>query len=80
MTIPMSFARDIAPIFAPYRAGMLWRMDLTKYEHMKRNADAVYAQIHSPDGAPNMPPPPYPPLTDEQVALFRTWMEQGFPP
>lgn len=80
MTTQVSFQRDIAPIFAPYRPAMLWRLDLTKHDDMMRNAEAVYAQIHSLDGPPNMPPQPYPPLTDEQVALFKAWMEQGFAP
>ena len=27
----------------------------------------------------NMPPPPYTPLTEEEVARFAAWIEQGFP-
>jgi glucose/arabinose dehydrogenase len=76
MTTRISFERDIAPLFAQFRASMLWRLDLTRYEHMKLNADMVYNQISTQ----SMPPPPYPPMTDAQVALFKAWMDQGFPP
>jgi glucose/arabinose dehydrogenase len=75
MTTRISFARDIAPLFSQYRASMLWRLDLTKYEDIKLNADMVYNQISTQ----SMPPPPYPSMTTEQVALFKAWMEQGFP-
>ena len=71
----VSFARDIAPLFSQFRASMLWRLDLTRYEDMKLNAPMVYSQISSQ----NMPPPPYPPMTTQQIALFKTWMDQGFP-
>jgi hypothetical protein len=79
MSNRISFERDIAPMFAQYRASMLWRLDLTRYEDMKLNAGMVYGQINSDDGPASMPPPPYPPMTDAQVALFKAWMDQGFP-
>ncbi len=76
VTTRTSFARDIVPLFSQYRASMLWRLDLTKYDDIKLNADMVYNQISTQ----SMPPPPYPSMTTEQVALFKTWMDQGFPP
>ena len=76
MTASLSFARDIAPLFVQYRASMLWRLDLTRYEDMKANAAMVYGQIQSR----SMPPPPYPPMTPAQVTQFKAWMDQGFPP
>lgn len=75
MTTRVSFERDVAPLFAQYRASMLWRLDLTKYEDMKLNAAMVYNQISTQ----SMPPPPYPPMTAAQVALFKAWMDQGYP-
>lgn len=75
MTDEVSFERDIAPLFKLYRAGMLWSMDLAKHEDVKANAKAIFARIRSG----NMPPPPYPSLTPEQVELFATWMRQDFP-
>ena len=71
----VSFERDIAPLFAQFRSSMLWRLDLTRYEDMKLNASMVFSQIKDEI----MPPAPYPPMTKQQVALFQTWMEQGFP-
>jgi hypothetical protein len=71
----VSFEKDIVPVFRQFRASMMWRFDLTKYEDVKSNADAIYDQI-SQNG---MPPPPYPPLTDEQVQTFKMWMNEGFP-
>lgn len=75
MSTTVSFAQDIAPLFRQFRASMVWRLDLTKYEDVKLNAPMVYSQI-SQQG---MPPPPYPPLTAEQIAMFKAWMDQGFP-
>lgn len=75
MTSTVSFEKDIAPLFRQFRASMVWRLDLTKYEDVKLNAPMVYSQI-SQQG---MPPPPYPPLTTAQIATFKAWMDQGFP-
>lgn len=71
----VSFAKDIAPLFNQFRASMTWRLDLTKYEDVRANADMVYGQISQKA----MPPPPYPPLTPSQIALFKRWMDDGFP-
>ncbi|WP_338847144.1 hypothetical protein V8J88_00320 [Massilia sp. W12] len=71
----VSFARDIAPIFAQFRASMTWRLDLTNYDSVKANADMVWSQISTQQ----MPPAPYPPLTKAQLALFHTWMKEDFP-
>jgi hypothetical protein len=75
MTAVVSFERDIVPMFAQFRASMLWRLDLTRYEHMQANAAMVYNQISTQ----GMPPPPYPTMTAAQIALFKAWMDQGYP-
>ena len=76
----VSFAKDIVPIFHQFRAPMLWRLDLTKYEDVKANAAMIYTMISpSPGNPPQMPPAPFPPLTDEQVGLFKKWMDQKYP-
>ncbi len=75
MADEVSFERDIAPLFKLYRAGMLWSMDLTKYEDVKASAKPILARIRSG----NMPPPPYPSMTPEQVELFAAWIRQDFP-
>lgn len=76
MSTRVSFEQDIVPLFTQYRGSMLWRLDLTQYESMKRNAAMVYNQISTQ----SMPPPPYPPMTPAQIQLFKTWMDQGYPP
>jgi hypothetical protein len=72
----LSFQKDLVPIFHQFRASMMWRLDLTKYEDVKANAAAILANI-VPNGG--MPPPPFPPLTAEQVALFQQWIAEKFP-
>lgn len=76
MNTPVSFAEDIVPIFRQFRGSMAWRLDLTKLEDVKANASAIYKQISQQA----MPPPPYPPLTNQQVGLFKAWMDGGFLP
>ena len=74
-----SFAKDIAPIFAPFRDNMLWRFDLTDYDAVKANAQLIDAVI-GPTADNPMPPPPLPPLEPFQVQLFKTWIAQQCPP
>ena len=76
----VSFEKDIAPVFRQFRGSMMWRFDLTKFEDVKANASMIYQQIAPSEGGVGMPPPPYPPLTTQQVAMFKTWMDEGFPP
>lgn len=73
--VEVSFERDIAPMFKLYRAAMLWRFDMTRHEDVKAHARPILARIRSG----NMPPPPYTPLTEQEVARFAAWIEQGFP-
>jgi hypothetical protein len=72
----VSFSNDIMPIFGQFKGQMMWRLDLTNYDHVKANAQIIYAQINGQ----NMPPPPLPPLTLEQIQLFQQWMLEGFAP
>lgn len=79
----LSFATDIAPIFSPFRAAMRWRFDLLDYNNVKANAEIIYGRIsivESPLNNVPMPPPPFSPLTPEQIGTFRKWMDQGCPP
>jgi hypothetical protein len=71
----VSFEKDIAPVFRQFRGSMMWRFDLTDYGDVKSNASAIYGQISTQQ----MPPGPFPTLTSEQIALFKTWMDSGFP-
>jgi len=72
----VSFAKDIEPIFRQFRGSMIWRLDLTSYDHVKANAEMIYQMI----ATKNMPLPPYPPLTDQQVNTFKKWRESGCQP
>lgn len=71
-----SFASDIAPLFTQFRAQMLWRLDLTNYDQVKANATIIWQQI----ATQSMPPPPFPPLTTQQIATFQLWMNENYPP
>lgn len=72
----VSFASDIRQLFQQFQGPMMWRLDLTSYEAVRSNADLIWGQIASK----SMPPPPFPPLSDEQIATFKAWMVAGFPP
>jgi hypothetical protein len=72
---PVSFANDLAPILQQFRGQMMWRFDLTSYDDVKANHLAIYSRIKGK----GMPPPPFPPLSDAQIAMFGAWIAQQFP-
>ena len=72
----VSFSNDIMPLFNQFKGQMMWRFDLTDYEHVKANASTIYGRINGG----GMPPPPFDPLTLEQIQLFQQWMDEGFAP
>lgn len=74
-----SFQTDIAPLFAPYQANMMWRIDLSKYLVVKANAEMLWGRIIGQTGT-QMPPPQMEPFNASQIALFRQWMDEGCPP
>ncbi len=76
MTEEVSFERDIAPLFKLYRAGMIWRFDMARYEDVKAHARPILARVRNG----TMPPPPYPPLTEAEIAQLAAWIQQDFPP
>jgi hypothetical protein len=78
--MPTSFKNDIAPIFAPFYAQMIWRFDLRVYEQVKANALLIDTFI-SGDPDSRMPPANYgPPLRGEDIATFKKWIAEGCPP
>lgn len=74
-----SFKNDIAPMFAPYRANMMWRFDITDYETVKNNATLIYARITGYSVGNQMPPYPMEALSAANQQLFKQWMSEGFP-
>lgn len=77
--MPVSFSSDIMPVFTQFKGQMMWRFDLTNYDHVKANARIIYDRIADPSLGP-MPPPPLDPLTNQQIQLFRQWMDEGCAP
>ena len=73
----VSFATDIRPVFRdspdvdPMQA---YGLDLSSYEEVKERASEIYARLE--DGSM----PCDEPWAPEQLAIFRLWMDEGFPP
>jgi hypothetical protein len=78
-SVATSFQTDIAPMFAPYQANMMWRFNLADYTTVKTNAAMIYGRLTGTTGNP-MPAPPMDPLSPTQIALFAEWMTEGCPP
>ncbi len=77
--MPTSFQTDIAPMFAPFQANMMWRFNLADYDTVKANAGMIYGRLTGTTGT-LMPAPPMPPLDPSLIALFKQWMTEGYPP
>jgi hypothetical protein len=73
----VTFGTNIRPLFNQFKGQMMWRFDLTSYDHVKANAQIIYDRIADPDLFGPMPPPPFDPLSPDQIQLFRLWMDQG---
>lgn len=68
----VSFELDVKPLFSQRdQEAMLVSFDLWEVEDVRDNADAILAQLE----AGRMPC--YGAWPEEQVALFRRWMEEG---
>jgi hypothetical protein len=74
-----SFQTDIAPMFAPFQANMMWRFNLADYDTVKTNALMIYGRLTGTTGT-QMPAPPMPPLDPSLIALYKQWMDEGCPP
>ena len=69
-----SFAQDIEPLFRTRdRQSMLWAFDLGNYRDVSQNAQAILERLENGsmpcDGK----------WPDEQIDLFRRWVEAGMP-
>jgi hypothetical protein len=70
----VSFAQDIRPLFREKDIrSMSRRFDLSNYDQVRANAEAIYVQLSSGtmpcDGA----------WPEDQVAMFKQWMEAAYP-
>ena len=68
-----NFARDIRPLFRDQDVEeMQFAFDLSEYDDVKANADAILERLSDGsmpcDGA----------WSDEQIELFRQWMQEGY--
>jgi hypothetical protein len=73
----VSFARDIRPLFrdSPDVDSMKdYGLDLSSYEDVKTKAAAIYATLE------NGSMPCDGPWLDEQIELFKQWMDEGMAP
>jgi hypothetical protein len=75
--VPVSFATDIRPLFrdSPDVDSMQgYGLDLSSYKEVKERASEIYARLE--DGSM----PCDEPWAPERLAIFRLWMDEGFPP
>jgi len=72
---PTSFAKDVRPLFrAKDINSMKKAFDLSSYDDVRSHADAILGRV----AAGSMPcDGPWP---QEQVDVFRRWVEEGMPP
>jgi hypothetical protein len=74
-----SFARDIKPLMTETdRQHMLMMFDLWSYDDVKQNAADIYDAVSNK----RMPPPPPQgdgPWPADRVALFKRWIDDGYP-
>ncbi len=69
-----SFAQDIRPLFREKDVASMSRaFDLSNYDQVRANADRIYARLSSGtmpcDGA----------WPQDRVALFKQWIDAGYP-
>jgi hypothetical protein len=83
MEKPTSFAADILPLFSQVDIQhMAWFCDLSKYDDVKANAQEILDRLNGRGGTV-MPPPPSGggdgPWTAANIALFASWIDDGYP-
>jgi hypothetical protein len=71
-----SFATDIRPLFTEEDVEHMldFDMDLSKHESVSEHAEEIHERLA--DGTM----PPGTPWPEEQVALFRKWIDEGCQP
>jgi len=75
MNQKVSYKKDIRPLFNDRDiSSMMFKFDLSKYEDVRDNADAIYQVLASKKM------PCYGGWSDDNIALFGKWIEQGKQP
>jgi hypothetical protein len=85
---PISFARDIRPLFRPIDVTHMKPMGvmLDDYNYMSdpasnyQNAEQVQENLSAQNGDPPAMPPGGPYWSPEQLALFAKWRTDGYQP
>lgn len=76
-TMSVSFATEIRPLFREKDIAEMidvMNLDLASYEAVRDHADAIHAQVASGWMPCDLP------WGEEQVALFKQWIDGGFAP
>ena len=66
---------DIRGMLSPFTSQMMWRLDLGSYEDVRANATIILGRINGG----GMPPPPFPPLTQDQITTYGNWVGNDCP-
>jgi len=75
--MPISFTNDIRPLFRDRQDVQTMKrfgIDLSSYEDVKAKSDGIYARLE------NGTMPCDGPWPNEQVSLFKHWMDEGMAP
>ncbi|MDB4951156.1 MAG: hypothetical protein JWM27_3805 [Gemmatimonadetes bacterium] len=67
---------DIFGMLNPFVEQMMWRLNLGVYEDVRANANLILSRIQPGGG---MPPPPYPPLSDDAIQTYTNWVNNDCP-
>lgn len=71
----LSFDRDIKPLFRETdRSRMEWAFDLWDHEDVKENAPGILGRLQDGDMPCDAPWP------EDQIDMFRRWVEEGMAP
>ncbi len=76
-----SFASDIRPLFRDVDVEHMndFGLDLSSHQEVRDSSAEILRRVQE-SGPSRMPPPPDPPWTAAQVALFKQWIDEGCPP
>lgn len=81
--MPVTFAKDILPLIEFNCAGCHngdMAVDLQSYSNAAANAEKIINRIQRTPGSIGFMPQDSPPLTNEQIQLFKQWNTEGLRP